>query len=325
MKKGSHLVLMALIVVVILAIGAVSAYAALSDDNTAPVTTSDAAAAYWNSAAIKLTAADASGVAYIYYRIDKLATHLYTVGANLPEKTITVAGPTTGTATRTFSFWAQDNAGNVEVHKSITLTIKSDKAAPTTAMSGAVDGSWYKATVPVALVAADEMGGSGTASVSFAWDGAQATVVSAASADAGLTVDAATTNGPHALTYHALDVAGNAETTKTLTVNVDTVKPTAVAPSSATATRGRTATLRYKVTDAAPNAGKATVVIQIKNSAGKVVKTLKVGVVSIGVVKTKSFAVPRTWRAGTYKFYVSATDAAGNAQAKIGSNKLVVK
>lgn len=43
------------------------------------------------------------------------------------------------------------------------------------------------------------------------------------------------------------------------------------------------------------------------------------------MVKAKSFAVPRTWRPGTYRFFVYATDVAGNAQAKTGSNRLVVR
>jgi hypothetical protein len=35
--------------------------------------------------------------------------------------------------------------------------------------------------------------------------------------------------------------------------------------------------------------------------------------------------VPRTWKAGTYRFSVYAIDKAGNPQAKVGYNKLVVK
>jgi large repetitive protein len=321
-RKGTRLALLVVAVVVILAVGAVSAYAALADDTTAPVTTSDAVASYWNSAAIELTATDAEGVAYIYYRIDGGITRLYRVAAGVLHTTATISDA----GDHTIAFWAQDTAGNVETHKQVALTVRADKAAPVTSATGAVNGRWYKATVPVALAAVDETDGSGVAAISYSWDAApQPTVVLAATADAGFAVDAATVNGPHVLSYWAGDVAGNVETAKTLTVNIDTVKPTTSAPYVATATRGKTATLKYKVTDASPSAGKATVVIKVKNSAGKVVKTLNAGLVGVGTIKTKSFAVPRTWKAGTYKFYVYATDVAGNAQAKIGYNKLVVK
>ena len=38
-----------------------------------------------------------------------------------------------------------------------------------------------------------------------------------------------------------------------------------------------------------------------------------------------SFKVPKSWKRGTHRFYVYATDAAGNAQAKVATNKLVVR
>ena len=66
-------------------------------------------------------------------------------------------------------------------------------------------------------------------------------------------------------------------------------------------------------------------VIKVRNGAGHLVKTIKAGLVGTGVVKSRSFTVPRTWKPGTYKFYVYATDVAGNAQAKPSYNKLVVK
>jgi len=89
-----------------------------------------------------------------------------------------------------------------------------------------------------------------------------------------------------------------------------------------------TAILRYKVSDQAPNGGTATVVIRVKNPARKLVKTLKLGVkpVNTSTPLFAKFKVPLTWKAGTYHFFVSATDRAGNAQVlPVGSNKLIVK
>ena len=133
--------------------------------------------------------------------------------------------------------------------------------------------------------------------------------------------------GEHWLHYRSIDMAGNTEADKALMFGIDTVRPVTIAPSAASAVRGRTATLGYKVTDALPNAGTATVTIKLKNRAGALVKTLKLGVRTVnGATALRArFTVPRAWKAGTYKFYIYATDRAGNAQSKVGSNRLLVR
>ena len=74
------------------------------------------------------------------------------------------------------------------------------------------------------------------------------------------------------------------------------------------------------------NGGTATVTIKVKNRAGSVVKTLKPVVKPVNATLTWKFTVPRTWRTGTYHFYVYATDRAGNTQATpMGANHLYVK
>jgi hypothetical protein len=103
----------------------------------------------------------------------------------------------------------------------------------------------------------------------------------------------------------------------------DTVAPTAAAPSAAKVIKGKKATLKYQINDAAPNLGTATAVIKIKNKAGKVVKTLKPGVKAVNVLQKATFTCKLA--RGTYKFYVTATDAAGNVTAKAAVNKLTVK
>ena len=125
--------------------------------------------------------------------------------------------------------------------------------------------------------------------------------------------------------YRSADTDGNVEADKTLTVGIDTRKPTTKAPDASSVVRYRTAKLWYKVVDPPPNGGTATVTIKIKNSANKVVKTL-------GPYKGKAvyklLAATFTCRLakGSYRFYVSATDAAGNAQVlPAGSNRLTVK
>ena len=104
---------------------------------------------------------------------------------------------------------------------------------------------------------------------------------------------------------------------------VDTVAPTTVAPSAAKVVKGRKATLKYQVNDAAPNLGTATAVIKIKNRAGKVVKTLKPGAKAVNVLQKATFTCKLA--KGTYKFYVTATDAAGNKASNTAVNKLTVR
>ena len=104
---------------------------------------------------------------------------------------------------------------------------------------------------------------------------------------------------------------------------VDTVAPTTLAPSAAKVIKGRKATLKYQVNDAAPNLGTATAVIKIKNRAGKVVKTIKPGAKAVNVLQKATFTCKLA--KGTYKFYVTATDAAGNKATNTAVNKLTVK
>jgi hypothetical protein len=104
---------------------------------------------------------------------------------------------------------------------------------------------------------------------------------------------------------------------------VDTVAPTTRAPSAAKVVKGKKATLKYQVNDAAPNLGTATAVIKIKNRAGKVVKTIKPGSKTVNVLQKATFTCKLA--KGTYKFYVTATDAAGNKATNTAVNKLTVK
>ena len=104
---------------------------------------------------------------------------------------------------------------------------------------------------------------------------------------------------------------------------VDTVAPTTLAPSAAKVVKGKKATLKYQVNDASPNLGTASAVITIKNKAGKVVKTLKPGSKAVNALQSATFTCKLA--KGKYKFYVTATDAAGNPSSNTAVNKLTVK
>jgi hypothetical protein len=322
--RKTHVVALAIVVVaIVLAIGAVSAYGNLASDTTAPTTATDAAATYWNSATITATATDDEGIRYIYHELDEGVVRLATIDAGPLSAKITI--PTAkdmplAAGSHKLKYWAQDVNGNVEAQHVVTFTLTMDAAKPETTMTGATDGAWYKTAVPVHLAAADAAGGSGVKELSYSLDGGTAVVVAGASAAADVTVPAVA--GTHKVAYHATDIAGNSEVEKTLTVNVDLAKPVTGA-SAVSAVKGRRATLKFRVTETGPNGGKATVVIKVKNRAGRVVATVKPGLVGVNVAASAKFTCKLA--AGAYTYTVYATDVAGNTQAKAGSAKLTVR
>jgi hypothetical protein len=124
--------------------------------------------------------------------------------------------------------------------------------------------------------------------------------------------------GQTATTTFSIAVAGDGGGGTT-----DTVRPTAVAPSAARVVRGKVATLRYRVNDAAPNLGTATATIKIKNRKGKLVKTLKLAAKPVNTLQKAKFKCRLA--KGKYRFYVSAVDAAGNRCTRAARNVLTVK
>ena len=200
-----------------------------------------------------------------------------------------------------------------------------DSAAPATQVAGAADGGWYNAPVTIALSAADGPGGSGVASVAYSIDGRSPVVAHAATTTAVIAADALShrDDGVHTLAYLAIDAAGNFETVKTLTVYIDTQRPTADAPRAVAVRRGRTAVLPVRVADAQPGSGVHTVVVEITTRQGRVVGTLQ-RTVAPGV-EVRSLRFSRTLRSGAYRYTVHATDGAGNAQAAAGWNRLTVR
>jgi hypothetical protein len=229
--RKTHLMVLAIVVAaVVLAVGAVAAFADINSDSEKPVTTTNAAASYWDAAAITVTATDNVGVRYIYHKLDGQPVRLDSV--NDSPKSYEIPVPTAkdqalAPGSHTLKFWAQDVNGNVEAQQSLEFTIVKDTAKPRTSAT------------------------------------------------------------------------------------------------SASVRRGRMATLKYKVADAEPTKGTATVKIKIKNSHGKFVKTIRTGSKAVNTDLKARFRCKLA--KGAYRFYVYATDASGNVQAKVGSAGLKVK
>jgi hypothetical protein len=99
--------------------------------------------------------------------------------------------------------------------------------------------------------------------------------------------------------------------------------PKTVAPNAASVKKGKTATLKFRVDDSNSGAATATVTIQVKNAAGKVVKTINAGAKPVNTPQSATFKC--TLKKGKYKFYVSAKDSLGNAAGNVAFNSLKVK
>jgi len=125
--------------------------------------------------------------------------------------------------------------------------------------------------------------------------------------------------------YHlrAVDGLGNGGDTAVRELRVDTRRPTLRAAVCARAVHGRVATLRFKVIDPRPGSPTASVVITIRNAAGRAVKTLHLPRRAVNTALRARFRC--TLVPGRYRFSVSATDAAGNRQTRAAGNTLLVR
>ncbi|TLN07768.1 hypothetical protein FDZ74_12510, partial [bacterium] len=173
-------------------------------DKHAPTTT-DNAPLVWQTLSpvdVTLVGADAlSGPAGTYFSLDGAFPQLYTLPVSV-----------SGEGTHTIAYWSTDAAGNVETSK--TATVRIDTAAPVTT-DDLPRVPWLREPVSVTLTTSETV--SGLAALYYSADGAEATTYAAPVAFSG--------DGTHTIAYRAVDRAGNAEATTTLTFHLDSTAP----------------------------------------------------------------------------------------------------
>jgi C1A family cysteine protease len=131
-------------------------------------------------------------------------------------------------------------------------------------------------------------------------------------------------DGSHTFLLRSIDNANNAESPQSFTLGIDTRRPSAKAPHSATARRGAYATLKFKLVDPKPSYGSCLAVITVKTLSGHRKLTLmpkpwyKSGKLDSLRFRCK---LPR----GKYRFFVTAWDGAANSSAKAATNLLTVR
>ena len=251
--------------------GTVSAFKALQTtivESVPPVVTATRSIAAgnlgWNNAAVTLTmtATDepgGSGVRDIRY----------TVGAT----TTTVAGATatvsyTTDGIRSVSYYATDNSGNASTPQ--VETVKIDRTLPATAATVSADSTLITLAVTET--------GSGVAATYYTVDGGTQQTY-----NGGITLD----GGTHTITYWTVDVAGNTETAKSISVPAGVLSAVAVNPTSVNG--GTNATGTVTLGSPAPAGG---VVVTLTSSSAAAVVPASVTVAA--GARTATFAISTT-------------------------------
>ena len=272
-------------------------------DRLAPSVSASPVPDGWQAApvTVDLTAADnlgGSGVAATEYKLDDAD---WTAGAHVLIDTEGV---------HALLYRARDVAGNLSDAGSATVSV--DLTAPTVAVSGA-DDEWHNQPVSLLLTGSDLA--SGVASLSYRVDGGE--WVTGPASMASLTIDApdaGANDGSHLVEYAATDLVGHESDVQSLTVNIDTSRPLVTAPWAVSVKRGQLCTLPYRVSDL--GSPTATVTVRITGSGGRLVKRgllhCSFTTPSDGRLRYTSFLC--NLKPGTYRYTLTARDAAGNPQ-----------
>jgi hypothetical protein len=259
----------------------------------APVTTiacnGAACSSGWYNAAVSVTlsATDTGGPGIA-------STHYTTDGTTPSLSSPTYTGAFTVSTTKTVKFRSWDTAGNIEATKSQKIQIDTTKPTTTITCNGGVCTGTFSGSVTVALSATDA--GSGVASTKYTTDGTDpATSPTALTYSGPFTVSQATT-----VKFRSVDVAGNAETTKTQSIGW-------VTPVTTIACNGAPCITWYKaavsVTLSATDAGGPGVSsthYTLNGTTPTLSSTTYTGAFSVSTTKTVEF---RSW------------DTAGTAEA----------
>jgi hypothetical protein len=224
----------------------------------------------------------------------------------------------------TYTPWIGTNGGGNELFWTLYWQYFGDPLAidvlpPTTTVNGA-DPRWHDKTVTLTFSALDDPGGTGVADTQYKLDAGAWTKATK------LTIAAPANHsddGAHTVLYRSIDDAGNIELARSCSVRIDTRRPTPLANWAGTVRRGHTASLAYSVRDPRPGSPTADVTIRVKSSAGRLVQKLVVHDVAVNKRLVAKF-VCRLAK-GRYRFSVCATDAAGNTQSTVASNRLTVR
>ncbi len=203
---------------------------------------------------------------------------------------------------------------------------KGEPSPPPVTTATGYDDAWHRSAVTVSFSAVPAVGGLPVAYTEYRLDGddwkrGNSVVVTAPADHSG--------DGRHTVSYRSADIGvpPSIEDARTCTVRIDTTGPSTRALGKATVKTGTAVTVRYRVDDALPSgvalSPTATVQIVVRSASQRVVKRLRLGEQATNVPLSTRWNC--TLRRGNYRFFIYATDEAGNAQEKVGVGRLTVR
>lgn len=307
-----------------------------------PPTTTDNTSSTWHRApfTVSLTANDnsgGSGVAWTRYRINNAGG--WWLGSSISFQT---PSNHLNDGIHSLAYYSQDNAGNTESPRGCQVRI--DTQAPGTSvnygspLTKGVDGKWHNYDIHFALTAQDPLPPTSSTASLRQSSGVARTQYVVPGGSTWKDLDIAkyhlvsradpnhSNDGSHVWYLRSIDAAGNVEAARSVTVFIDTNRPRTRALRAVTVKRNQYMRLYFKVLDTAPNSGKATVQIYVRKgtrATGKVV--LRTPRAPIDVNSTYYFRTRCRLQPGGYRFWVYATDAAGNRQSEIGWGTIRVR
>ena len=194
-------------------------------DSTVPVTQATLAGTqgnggwYTNEAQVTLSATDTpSGVENTFYKIDGGSPQTYAAPFSISDSGF-----------HTLIYWSVDRAGNTESQRS--MQIRVDSVAPSSQAQASSIWSfdvWYQSPARVSINATDNA--SGTANTYYMLDGGPTQTYAG--------TFNISTGGVHIVNYWSVDLAGNTEAQKSLTVRVDSDAPTTQITTAGTGANG---------------------------------------------------------------------------------------
>jgi beta propeller repeat protein len=214
--------------------------------------------------------------------------------------------------------WTDRRNGNDDIYGATLSGVTPPAVAPTSSstypFAATASSGWRNSDQTLTISAT---GGTPPLTINYSLDGG-ATWQTVSGATANVKVGA---EGSHRFQYFA-SCAGAAEVKHDAGyVNIDKTRPVTTA-YGASVKKGKSVKLGFKVGDASPGCGQARATLRIYLGK-KLKKTLKPPVCATNAKTTLSWKA--TLAKGRYTLKVYATDAAGNAQSKVGSAKLTIR
>jgi hypothetical protein len=298
--------------------------AAVTVMNVTDGTTSEAAAFTIGAQVPVLTSLSPTSVWAGYVKDDVVLTvnggnfldgaHIFLSGGEMPGTSFVNAARLTPT-TLTVSVKNPPIPPGTSSALALLLPVLAETTDPAVTISGA-DSGWHNTSVALTFSAADSQ--SGVQKVQY-----QSPPTVAAWTDGTSYTVPVTTQGAIAVSAQALDWC-NRVGTASATVNIDTTKPDTDALNAVSVKKGKNAKLKFRISEPVGLSPGAQVVIKIKSAkGGNTVKTITIPSAPVNSNQTYSFKC--TLKKGAYKWYIYATDLAGNTQANVDKASFTVK